>query len=328
MKKLRNQSFVLDRTTPLNINDKIKRCRDLLRLVFYKCIYAVCKVKSEEKKYNVSVCAIFKNESLYLKEWIEFNHIVGVEHFYLYNNNSEDDYLGVLEPYISKGLVTLVQWPKNQAQMECYNHCINTHKKETKWMGFIDIDEFIIPRTENSIYDLLKKYDDNRGSVKLYWKMFGTSGIIKRNNNELVTEQFTVCWPKYYIVGKCFYNTSFSYNPSSKKNKILHHSFWANYRGIDIPPVNIYNQICFNELDKIKNTECPMQINHYFTKSYDEYRMKKAKGDVYFKINPHDEEYFFIHEHENLDTDFSAYKYLVELKLKMQETCEDKESFY
>ena len=39
-----------------------------------------------EKKYKLSICAIFKNEANYLKEWIEYHRMVGVEHFYLYNS--------------------------------------------------------------------------------------------------------------------------------------------------------------------------------------------------------------------------------------------------
>ena len=61
-----------------------------------------------ERQYKVSIGAIFKNEALYLKEWIEFHRIVGVEHFYLYNNNSDDNYREVLEPYIKRNIVTLV----------------------------------------------------------------------------------------------------------------------------------------------------------------------------------------------------------------------------
>ena len=44
----------------------------------------------------------FKNEAPYLREWIEFNHIVGVDHFFLYNNNSEDNYEEIIEPYVKK----------------------------------------------------------------------------------------------------------------------------------------------------------------------------------------------------------------------------------
>ena len=45
------------------------------------------------KKYNLSICAIFKNEAKYLKEWIEYHRIFGVDHFYLYNIGSRDSFL-------------------------------------------------------------------------------------------------------------------------------------------------------------------------------------------------------------------------------------------
>ena len=66
-----------------------------------------------------------------------------------------------------------------------------------------------------------------------------------------------------------------------------------------------------------KTSDFPIQINHYFTKSYKEYAMKRAKGDVYFKINPHDEAYFYEHEMKCTSTDYSAYKYLIKLKHKL-----------
>lgn len=88
-----------------------------------------------ERQYKVSIGAIFKNEALYLKEWIEFHRIVGVEHFYLYNNNSDDNYREVLEPYIKRNIVTLVDWPKNQAQIEAYKDCIHKYAKRNALDG-------------------------------------------------------------------------------------------------------------------------------------------------------------------------------------------------
>jgi hypothetical protein len=46
----------------------------------------------------------FKNPARFLPEWIEFHQIVGFEHFYLYNDNSTDAYLGALTPYREEGL--------------------------------------------------------------------------------------------------------------------------------------------------------------------------------------------------------------------------------
>ena len=75
-------------------------------------------VYSEDYQYELSIGAIFQNEAPYLKEWIEFHKLVGVEHFYLFNNCSTDDYLAILQPYIESGEVDLFQWPTRAVSWE------------------------------------------------------------------------------------------------------------------------------------------------------------------------------------------------------------------
>lgn len=304
--------FIYDR--PVNINWKypIKKLRDYI----YKLKLVCSTVRPQEKKYNVSVCAIFKNEAPYLREWLEFNHLVGVEHFFLYNNNSEDDYLSVLKPYIERGWVTLVQWPHNQMQMESYKDCIQKYAELTKWLGFIDIDEFVVPKKTNNIYDFLRNFE-NRGAVLLYWKLFGSSGIDNRDVQGLVSKDFIVCWPKYCSIGKCFYNTAYDFDFDTKKNSCLHHFLWVKRGSHSLPPVNVFDKVCTAGIQVVENDDFPIQINHYFTKSYKEYAIKRAKGDVYFKINPHDEEYFYKHEMKCTSVDYSAYKYLIKLESEL-----------
>ena len=55
----------------------------------------------------LSICAIYRDEAPYLREWIEFHRLVGVERFFLYDNVSEDDHLEVLAPYLEDGIVTV-----------------------------------------------------------------------------------------------------------------------------------------------------------------------------------------------------------------------------
>ena len=273
--------------------------------------------KNIQKKYNVSICAIFKNEGKYLREWIEFHKIIGVDHFYLYNNNSNDGYEKVLKPYIEKNEVTLINWTKNQAQMEAYNDCIINYKEETKWIGFIDIDEFVNPISKDNIYEFLKPFEKNRGSVLIYWKIFGTSGLMNRENG-LVCKDFTICWPKHDSVGKCFYNTKYDFNINKGKKQFIHHDLWTSFHGLSIPPVNSFNKVVRDSWHCAKK-EFDVQINHYFTKSYSEYLEKKSKGDVYFKINPHDEEYFYEHETKCTSSDVSIYKYIIKLEKVLQD---------
>ena len=48
----------------------------------FLCLNMQKKTGKQQKKYTVAVCAIFKNESVFLKEWLEYHLLIGVEHFY------------------------------------------------------------------------------------------------------------------------------------------------------------------------------------------------------------------------------------------------------
>src|SRR6266705_5250077 len=74
-------------------------------------------------QYYLAACAIFRNEAAYLEEWLNFHLGVGVEHFYLYENRSTDDFRTVLPPFLERGVFTLTDWPKAQGQKAAYLHC-------------------------------------------------------------------------------------------------------------------------------------------------------------------------------------------------------------
>lgn len=290
----------------------------LIYRIFYKIIFLIIEPKEKHNyKYNVSLCAIFKDEADYLKEWIEYHSIVGIEHFYLYNNHSTDNYLDILKPYIEKGIVTLKDWPKPQSQMEAYADFFKTNAKDTLWVGFIDLDEYVVPNKTNSIYEFLENYN-NRPSVVINWRFFGSSGLIERDRTELVTKDFTVAWPKYSDIGKFFFNTRYDYSPDYKRNNYMH-STWGQYRKIHLPPVNVFGRVIAFGFSSIPNREMPIQINHYVIKSYKEYVSKKAKrGGGVHPVGMHDMDYFFEHENNCQIVDYHIYKYLVKLELAIK----------
>ena len=61
----------------------------------------------------------------------------------------------------------------------------------------------------------------------------------------------------------------------------------------------------------------PIQINHYLVKSYDEMKQKLEKGDVFYKENTYKQNYLMEYEGNNTSIDFSAYRYLLKLKIQM-----------
>jgi hypothetical protein len=130
-----------------------------------------------EKKYNLSICCLFKNEAKYLKEWIEYHKMVGVDHFYLYNNGSTDGFHRVLNPYIKQGVVTLINWPDfmPNTEEEAWKWALSTQVSayenaakyvginETKWLVFVEGDEFLVPPESTTLAEVLIKYDDYPG---------------------------------------------------------------------------------------------------------------------------------------------------------------------
>lgn len=166
------------------------------------CLWAsFCFAKPQ---YDLAVCMIFKDEARYLKEWIEFHRLVGVEHFYLCSHNSTDNYREVLEPYIKKNIVELKELiidsdasvqTFNGIQIGFYNECLLKAKNETKWLAVIDSDEFLFPVKKKSLMDVLKNYE-GFGGVAVNWQMFGTSHVEQVQPHELIIERLTCCASK------------------------------------------------------------------------------------------------------------------------------------
>ncbi len=140
-------------------------------------------------KYELSVMAIMKDEGPYLKEWLDFHILVGVQHFYLYDNGSTDDTMDILKPYIKSGIVELKNWPGERVQNSAYIDAINNHAYDTRWVAEIDLDEFVVPVTTNTIVEQLRKLPRNFGALVLTWIMYGSSGHLEKPDG-LVVENY------------------------------------------------------------------------------------------------------------------------------------------
>lgn len=150
--------------------------------------------KGTEKKYGLSVCAVFKNESAYLREWIEYHRLIGIEHFYLYSNNSSDRFKEVLDPFIKRKIVTLINWPDAlkfspndrerpafiwtlATQVPAYENAAKIAAiNETKWLVFLDVNEFLVPPQSSNLQEILQKYEAFPG-VELRSVFFDSSKL-------------------------------------------------------------------------------------------------------------------------------------------------------
>jgi hypothetical protein len=125
----------------------------------------------------LSIAAIYRDEARYLREWINFHRLFGVERFFLYNNRSTDDHLEVLAPYVDDGTVVHEDYPAFPAQLACYERCLETHRDHSRWIVFIDVDEFLFSPLGRPVSEVLRDFEPYAGVV-VNCVVFGTSGHV------------------------------------------------------------------------------------------------------------------------------------------------------
>ncbi len=268
------------------------------------------------EKHQLSILSIFRDEAPYLKEWIEFHRIVGVEHFYLINHFSKDNFQEVLQPYIDAGIVELDHCGENLAKMQwnrlqqklCRDKMVKI-KNDTRWLAVIDIDEFLFPTHEDNLITLLKQYENYAG-LCVNWQMYGTSGIEKLEDGELLTERLTWKAEENYDENR---NIKSIIKPSLvNTNSSTHSIHFFHY---------LKGHYAVNEnYKKTANRKSPtvniskIRINHYWTRDKDYLYNKKIPG---FKDrrNRHNLEMALEREaHTNDVEDTAIWRFLPELK--------------
>lgn len=177
------------------------------------CFLFFCQFHLTAYEYELAICTIFKDCTPFLKEWIEFHRMIGVEHFYLYDNSSSDNPLEVLRDYIDQNVVTYTYWPNlneeqwrdqkcawvSTTQLTAYYDARDRVMDKVKWLAFIDSDEFLVPVKDNDLKQFLKKHELRPG-IEIFWQVYGTSNVYELPVNTLMIELLTLkCDPSHSI---------------------------------------------------------------------------------------------------------------------------------
>lgn len=105
------------------------------------------------KKYFLGVLTYFKNERSSIYEWILHYKKWGVEHIWMIDNGSEDNYN--IEEFINEGFVTLFKEPLIE-QQTAYNKYIPIVQKDVTWICNCDLDEFLYSKEGTSIKTIIE----------------------------------------------------------------------------------------------------------------------------------------------------------------------------
>lgn len=219
-------------------------------------------------KYNIIICAILKDETPYLIEWVEHHLQIGVEHFVLYDNNSVIPAKQTLKTYVGKGIVEVIDCPiTNTPQVKAYTHCLYNMHNHTRWIAYIDIDEFIILKKHNDICSFLDTYKNFAG-VCLNWVTFTANNHISMPEGP-VMQNYTETLPYDFPANKHIK----SIVRPMKVNAVYsaHFSLYSDNYAVNEKYTRV--QGAFSDFSNEM-----AQINHYQTKSFEEWLNKIKRG--------------------------------------------------
>ena len=206
----------------------------------------------------------YRDEAPYLREWIEFHRIVGVERFFLYDTGSTDEHEQILAPYVERGIVTVEKWPGEARQNEAIDHCLTAHA-DVRWIAFIDADEFLFSARGRPVPELLERYEEFPG-LGVNLAQYGTSGHDTK--------------PKGLVIENYLYRST---NPEIRWVKnIVQPARTTGCKGAHVFEFDTGHAVDVEKrpLDGwLSETyvQSRLRINHYYTKSLEELRAKFAK---------------------------------------------------
>jgi hypothetical protein len=219
----------------------------------------------------LSICAIVKNEADYIHEWLSYHYAIGVERFTIFHNASTDSTLDVIKGWDRNNIVTIIEWPVPAPQISAYREMLASHRDASEWCAFIDVDEFLCPKGPRTVPDILRALPHDCGGLYVHWMCFGSSGHVTRQPG-LVTETFT----------KRGYN---GFGPNRLGKTIIR---LADASGIISPHIiGSHARLLNDSLDEVAQDSAVAQqgvshkqlaLHHYFTKSLDEWRTRRALG--------------------------------------------------
>jgi len=155
-------------------------------------------------RYQLAAAMIIKNEAAWIYECLEYHIEVGVQHFFIVDDNSDDDTLATLAQYVDDGLVTLLTMPqlmalptnsalrpgadgyvpRQKAALAAAMEWGRTPETRTEWILVLDTDERYVVHQAPCIRSFLSSFSMDTGVVYWHWQMFGTGGVERLADDE------------------------------------------------------------------------------------------------------------------------------------------------
>jgi len=267
---------------------------------------------------STAICIMIKNDHEYIEEWLTHHRNLGINHFYVYDNEStpqyistarditvitwdEDQYFEPIFPIINPQFynpqqyasldftdISTTHWPnypeRDSRQFKAYQHCLNNFGSKHKWLAFIDSDEFINIAPGLNLIDVLNSYDKAHiGQLLMKWRMFSSSGHLTKQ--PLQKEAYTDWFPDYQV--KAFVRPERVLGVKSLHIMPLYGAFFTTTETFELS----------SAVSRHIHTSDIIWINHYWSRSRQDFEETKLikKGGTTLRYDEHYEaKYQFI----------------------------------
>ncbi|XP_026814092.1 beta-1,4-galactosyltransferase galt-1-like [Rhopalosiphum maidis] len=123
---------------------------------------------TNQLKTDIEICVkplhYYYDRAIQLMEFVELNYLLGIGHFTFYKNTVGPNVGCVLDRYIKDNLVSVLPWQLDMVSKEeirtegmfaAFNDCLYRNMFQSKYVAFLDIDEIIVPKQNDTLIKLI-----------------------------------------------------------------------------------------------------------------------------------------------------------------------------
>jgi hypothetical protein len=241
---------------------------------------------------RAAVVGTMRDDGIYVLEWIAYYLTLGFEHIFIYTNDNSDGSDKLLQLLADARIITLIESKTSRKvppEVKAYEHSIQLlHAlRAFEWVLYVDSDEFFVPapRFDNSVAKLItaleERFPEQLPSCVCYaWRWY-VSGMAFERAPGLLIERFQHARPhaltKAFVRLEDVVSMRYEHYPEVKKGGFLVDSAFETVTNVD------------EMWSKWEPQYEGGWLNHYWPKSFEEFAIKKARGQTLnLEVNSYD----------------------------------------
>lgn len=233
---------------------------------------------------GAAVVGTMRDDGIYALEWIAHYQALGFEHIFIYTNDNSDGSEVLLRRLADQGIITLIESTtarKVAPEVKAYEHSIQllTDLRHFAWVLYVDSDELFTPAPQydndvkNILAALAQRYPDRLPSAVCYvWRWY-VSGMAFARTPGLLIERFQHATPHSLTKSLVRLQDAVSMRrdhfPDFKAGGFLVDSAFER-----LPQDT---NLMWKKREPQYAGGC---VNHYWPKSFEEFAIKKARGQT------------------------------------------------